>query len=82
MLGPQEVHGPKEEEERITRSPSYVCPQCKNEPWVRSIDGRPCSEVPLGDSVLEVVDRFCYLGDMLDVTGGCDAAAVARCKCA
>ena len=30
-------------------------------------------------SKLEVVASFCYLGDMLDAGGGCDAAIAARC---
>ena len=34
------------------------------------------------DCVLEAVDRFCYLGDMLSAGGGCMAAATARCRCA
>ena len=33
-------------------------------------------------TMLEAVDRFCYLGDMLNAGGGCMAAATARCKCA
>ena len=33
-------------------------------------------------TVLEAVDRFCYLGDMLSAGGGCMAAATARCRCA
>ena len=32
-------------------------------------------------TVLEAVDRFCYLGDMLSAGGGCMAAATARCRC-
>ena len=27
---------------------------------------------------LEKVDKFCYLGDMLDADGGCDSAVTAR----
>ena len=51
-------------------------------PGVRPVDGRPFKEVEVGDCVLEVVDRFCYLGDMLSAGGGCMAAATARCRCA
>ena len=31
---------------------------------------------------LEVVDRFCYLGDMLSARGGCELACRTRAKCA
>ena len=61
---------------------SYECPRCRGEPGVRPIDGRPFKEVEVGDCVLEAVDRFCYLGDMLSAGGGCMAAATARCRCA
>ena len=61
---------------------SYECPHCRGEPGVRPIDGRPLKEVEVGDCVLEAVDRFCYLGDMLSAGGGCMAVATARCRCA
>ena len=33
----------------------------------------------IGNGVsLEKVDKFCYLGDMLDADGGCDSAVTAR----
>ena len=32
----------------------------------------------IGDEKLEVVDAFCYLGDMSDQTGGCFKAITAR----
>ena len=47
-------------------------------PGVRPIDGRPFEKVQVGDSTLDNVDRFCYLGDMLSAGGGCMAAAIAR----
>ena len=61
---------------------SYECPRCRGVPGVRPVDGRPFKEVEVGDCVLEAVDRFCYLGDMLSAGGGCMAAATARCRCA
>ena len=61
---------------------SYECPRCRGEPGVRPINGHPFKEVEVGDCVLEAVDRFCYLGDMLSAGGGCMAAATARCRCA
>ena len=61
---------------------SYECPRCCGEPGARPIDGCPFKEVEVGDCVLEAVDRFCYLGDMLSAGGGCMAAATARCRCA
>ena len=61
---------------------SYECPRCRAVPGIRPVDGRPFKEVKVGDCVLEAVDRFCYLGDMLSAGGGCMAAATARCRCA
>ena len=37
----------------------------------------------IGEGVLiEKVDKFCYLGDMLNADGGCDSAVTARVRCA
>ena len=53
----------------------YEFPRCCGEPYRRPpFQG--------GECVLEAVDRFCYLGDMLSAGGGCMAAATARCRCA
>jgi len=39
--------------------------------------------VDIGNEVsLEKVDKFCYLGDMLDADGGCDSAVTARVRSA
>ena len=41
------------------------------------------SFVDIGNGVsLEKVDKFCYLGDMLDADGGCDSAVTARVRSA
>ena len=61
---------------------SYECRRCRVVLGVHPVDGRPFKEVEVGDCVLEAVDRFCYLGDMLSAGGGCIVAATARCKCA
>ena len=61
----------------LRADPTYVCPRCEGR--ARPLDGRPVKEVLVDGSKLEVVASFCYLGDMLDAGGGCDAAIAARC---
>ena len=39
-------------------------------------------EVKVDEEKLEAVPEFCYLGDMISAGGGCELAAVTRCKCA
>ena len=39
-------------------------------------------EVQVDDETVEAVPEFCYLGDMLSAGGGCELAAVTRCKSA
>ena len=63
----------------LARDPAYACPRCRGDPSVRPIDGRPFEKVQVGDSELENVDRFCYLGDLLSAGGGCTTAVIARC---
>ena len=48
----------------------------------RAIDERQSLEVEVRNKKLEVVPEFCYLGDMLSAGGGCELAAITRCKCA
>ena len=55
------------------QSQSFICRCCK-------VD-RPITDLHLdiGNGVsLEKIDKFCYLGDMLDADGGCDSAVTAR----
>ena len=57
--------------------PTFVCPRCSG--LARPLDGRPVSEIEVDGAMLESVDQFCYLGDMLDAGGGCDTAIATRC---
>lgn len=58
--------------------PEFRCARCLG--TARPIDGRPMKEVDVGEDKIEVVPEFCYLGDMLSAGGGCELAAITRCK--
>ena len=60
--------------------PEFRCARCLG--TARAIDEREVSEVEVGNEKLEVVPEFCYLGDILSAGGGCELAAITRCKCA
>ena len=65
---------------RLLRGSEFTCARCLG--TARAIDGRQFLGVEVGSEGLEVVPGFCCLGDVLSAGGGCDLAAVARCKCA
>ena len=65
---------------RMLRESEFTCARCLG--TKRAIDGRHSLEVEVGNEKLEVVPEFCYLGDMLSAGGGCELAAITRCKCA
>ena len=46
------------------------------------IDDRPQSEVQAGPDKMEVVASFCYLGDMLSASGGCEITVTTHVKTA
>ena len=64
----------------MLRESEFTCARCLG--TARAIDGRQSLEVEVGNEKLEVVPEFCYLGDMLSAGGGCELAAITRCKCA
>ena len=71
----------------IKEDPDYVCPRCRG--LCRPIDGRPAPTITVettddaGNVVetfdVDVVAKFCYLGDMLEAGGGCTKAITNRC---
>jgi len=53
---------------------SFICRGCVN-----PVTGTGRTSVDIGgDANLELVDKFCYLGDMLSVDGDADAAVETR----
>ena len=55
---------------------SFICRGCSN-----PVTSTGHISVVIGTSAnLEVVDKFCYLGDMLSVDGDADAAVEARIR--
>jgi len=55
---------------------SFVCRACMN-----PVIGTGCTSVDIGvNASLELVDKFCYFGDMLSVDGDADAAMETRIR--
>ena len=55
---------------------SFVCRGCVN-----PVTGTGCTSVDTGDNAnLELVDKFCYLGEMLSVDGDADEAVEIRIR--
>ena len=65
---------------RLPPEGDFRCARCLG--TARAFDERQSLEVEVGNEKLEVVPEFCYLGDMLSAGGGCELAAITRCKCA
>ena len=59
--------------------PHFKCRRCDGQ--VVTEDSLS-SAVNIGDEALEAVESFCYLGDVMDCTGGCFGATTARIKAA
>jgi len=63
-------------------SQSFVCRCCKVDRPITDVLNTDL-HVDIGNGVsLEKVNKFCYLGDMLDADGGCDSAVTARVRSA
>ena len=56
----------------------FTCARCLG--TAKAIDERQSLEIEVGNEKLEVVPEFCYLGDILSAGGGCELAAITRCK--
>ena len=66
---------------RLKEDNEYRCKRCEGK--ARPIDGRPAKTWKLSpEEELEVVDKFCYLGDTVGAGGGCDLSVITRVRCA
>jgi hypothetical protein len=65
---------------KLVPDPNYKCKRCLGQ--ARQLEGRPYNEVKVEDYTLEVVDSFCYLGDMMSAGGGCELSSTIRVKSA
>ena len=64
----------------LVADPNFRCALCLG--TARAIDARLMETIKVDNDELEVVDSFCYLGDMLSAAGGCDQATTTRVKSA
>ena len=48
----------------------YVCHRCKSDKKAQPMDGCPFVKVQVGDKELDVINHFCYLGDMISAGDG------------
>jgi len=56
----------------------FVCKVC----IAGIVDNEVDSKFKVGEDVFERVDKFCYLGDMINANGGAESASVVRARCA
>ena len=61
---------------RLRDVPDFKCSKCIHPQEV----SETAKKVRLGNSDYEVVDQFCYLGDMLSAGGGAEASSVMRVR--
>ena len=62
---------------QLAKATNFVCSQCSSGAVA---DRNNEEKVMLAGSNLEVVDKFCYLGDMLDAGGGAESSTVTRVR--
>ena len=62
---------------QLAKATNFVCSQCNSGAVA---DRNNEEKVMLAGSNLKVVDKFCYLGDMLDAGGGAEPSTVTRVR--
>ena len=60
---------------KLTLVSNFACPKCNG---LISPGPPPADKIQLDGSELEVFNKFCYLGDMLDAKGGSESSSIAR----
>ena len=62
---------------QLAKATNFVCSQCSSR---ATADSNNEEKVMLAGSNLEVVDKFCYLGDMLGAGGGAKSSTITRVR--
>ncbi len=63
---------------RLGSNSNFKCKRCKGE--AMPICAKPLEIVAIGEEFLDVVDTFCYLGDMISAGGGAEESSIARIR--
>ena len=63
---------------RLKDDPNFKCKRCTGE--LESAPPPAITEIEIAGDTFDVVESFCYLGDVTDRTGGCFAATTARVR--
>ena len=63
---------------RLRPIADFKCRRCTGD--ARPLDGQPVKSIAIGGETLEVVDKFCYLGDMISAGGGAGESLVSRIR--
>ena len=64
----------------LKQKDSFRCRKCLGQVQDDSYEIEKVKDVTVGADRIEAVDRFCYLGDMIDGKGDADAAVTARIR--
>ena len=54
---------------RLRFIPDYKCRKCTGQ--IRPVEGLPTESIVVNNESLEVVNKLCYLSDMISATGWC-----------
>ena len=65
---------------RLRNDPNFRCKRCLG--LARPIDPRIYESLSLDSYSIDVVDSFCYLGDMVTPGGGCESSVICRARVA
>jgi len=65
---------------QLKEDPNFKCSRCRGDIEGPTEPEPACAQ--MGSDVFEVVPSFCYLGDMIGQSGGCQDGVVARVRCA
>ena len=67
---------------KLSKVTDFVCSTCSCQTSTKNTSEHMPEKITIGDSAYDVVNQFCYLGDMLSAGGGAEASSLTRSRCA